>query len=207
MRPSTIVAAACMTCVVARAHADDLGLRGDFDAGIEIGGARIHDQGGMLSGGSLAAGVSWHELSLVGTYERDGFIASDGDPSVSVSRLGWRARYDLELNDDKLGRDGVRSKISWYFDAGTGEQLIRWEVLDSHRADFSVGTGLSMLGYDGRRDGMPLGMGLDIGFEMTSAAALPAVGPAGEVARTATMAASTSGRENAYMFTFAARFF
>ena len=195
-----------MTCVVARAHADDLGLRGDLEARIEIGGARIHDQGGMIFGGSLAGGVSWHELSLAGTYARDGFIASDGAPSVSVSRLGWRARYDLELNDDKLGRDGVRSKISWYFDAGTGEQLIRWEAVDSHRADFSVGTGLSILGYDGRGRGMPLGMGLDIGFEMTSATALPAIEPAGVAARTATIA-STSGRENAYMFTFAARFF
>jgi hypothetical protein len=47
-------------------------------------------------------------------------------------------------------------------------------------------------------------MGLEIGFEMTSAAALPAIEPAGEAARTATMAASISGRENAYMFTFAA---
>ena len=196
-----------MTCVVARAHADDLGLRGDFEAGIQMGGARIHDQGGMLAGGSLAAGLSWHELSLLGTYERDGFIASDdGNPSVSLTRLGWLARYDLELNDDKLGRDGVRSKISWYFDAGTGEQLIRWEAVDSNRTDVSFGTGLSIQGYDSLHHGMPLGMGLDIGFEMTSAAALPAIEPAGEAARTTTMA-STSGRENAYMFTFGVRCF
>jgi hypothetical protein len=204
MRPIVIAVAAVWMTSVARA--DDLGLRGDFDAGIEIGGARIHDQGGMLAGGSLAAGVSWHALSLVGTLNRDGFIATTGgDPSVSVTRLGWRARYDVELNDDKLGRDGVRSKISWYFDAGTGEQLIRWEALDSNRSDVSFGTGLSIVGYDGHHDGMALGMGLDIGFEMTSAAALPAIAPSGEVARTTIP--STSGRENAYMFTFAVRFF
>ncbi len=202
-----IVVVACMSGLTARARADELGLRADLEAGFQLGGARIHDQGGMLSGGMLAAGASWHALSLVGTLEHDGFNSNDGgNPSVSLSRFGWRARYDVLLNDDELGTDGARSKTAWYLDAGTGEQLIRWDAVDSQRADFSVGTGLSILGYDSHHHGMPLGMGLDIGFEMTSAAAVPAIEPARKTLSTAT-AGGAAGRENSYMFTFGTRFF
>jgi hypothetical protein len=190
-------------------HADELGLHGDVEAGLVIGGARIHDAGGMLAGLTLAAGASWHRFSLLGTYEHDDFIPNDSDPSVKVDRLGWRARYDQPLMDDVLGRDGWRSKWTWYFDAGTGEQQIHWDGSNSSRADIEVGTGFSLLVYDPHQKLFGPPWGLSFGFEMTSAAALPAIATPTDIARetdTTTMAPSTAGRENAYLFTFACRF-
>ena len=178
-----------------------------------IGGARIHDAGGMLAGGTIAAGGSWHALSLLGTFERDGFIPTDPtgptyqDPSVAVSRFGWRARYDLQLNDDKLGKDGWRAKWTWYFDAGTGEQRIHWDTTDSRRSDVEVGTGFSLLVYDPHQKYLGPPWGLSFGFELTSAAGLSALAPAGEAERVIETPGAPSARENAYLFTFTCRAF
>jgi hypothetical protein len=182
-----------------------------------MGGARIHDAGGMLYGVTIAAGGSWHHLSLLGTFEHDGFIPTDTDPSVAIDRFGWRARYDLQLNDDELGTGGWRSKWSWYFDAGTGEQQIRWDASDSSRADIEVGTGFSLLVYDPHQKLLGPPWGLSFGFELTSAAAQPAIAQAGEATRdigtadeatrNIVTAGAASGRENAYLFTFSCRLF
>lgn len=204
MRLSLIVVATVVTAGVARA--DDLGLHGDLETGLVIGGARIHGAGGMLFGATVALGGSWHNLSLLGTYERDGFIPTDQDPSVAIDRFGWRARYDQQLHDDKLGTGGWRAKWSWYFDAGTGEQLIRWDATDSRRSDIELGTGFSLLAYAPREKYLGPPWGLSFGFELTSAPALPAIAPAGEVARDIDMTPTASGRENAYLFTFSCHF-
>ena len=193
------------------ARADDLGLHGDVEVGLVIGGARIHHAGGMLYGGTVAAGVSWHQLSLLGTFDGDGFIPTEENPSVAVYRLGWRARYDPELGDEPLGKLGWRSKWSWYLDAGTGEQLITWDATDSHRADLEFGTGFSLLAYNRHENLLGPAWGLTLGFELTSAAALAALPPsyAGDAVPRDTNVmtpAASSGRENAYLFTFSCRF-
>jgi hypothetical protein len=205
MRLSAIVVA-IVAAASGAARADDLGPHGDLEAGLIIGGARIHDTGGMLSGVTIAAGGSWHDLSLLGTFERDGFIPTDQDPSVAIYRFGWRARYDLQLNDDELCTGGWRSKWSWYFDAGTGEQLIHWDATDSRRADIEGGTGFSLLVYDPHEKYLGPPWGLSFGFELTSAAALPAIAPTGDTTRDVVSAGAASGRENAYLFTFSCRF-
>jgi hypothetical protein len=206
MRLGAIVVAIAVAASGA-ARADDLGLHGDLEAGLIIGGARIHDSGGMLSGVTIAAGGSWHDLSLLGTFERDDFIPTEQDPSVAIDRFGWRARYDLQLNDDELGKGPWRSKWSWYFDAGAGEQLIHWDATNSRRADFEGGTGFSLLVYDPHQKLLGPPWGLSFGFELTSAPALPAIAPAGVAARDIVTAGAASGRENAYLFTFSCRLF
>jgi hypothetical protein len=205
MRIGAATAAVAM-CVAGRvARADDGGVRGDLEVGLVIGGARIHDEGGMIAGGTVAAGAGWHRWSLVATAERDTFIPPQ-DITPHVYRFGWRARYDLPFYDERLGRQGdARCRMSWYFDAGTGEQLVRWEGVGSHRADVALGTGFAWSVY--HRASHTPAWGLIMGFAITSAAALPAIDPAGEATRVSAAAGGASGRENSYVFTFGWRFF
>src|ERR1700721_2100954 len=140
MRLSTTMVA---MLVAARgvAHADDLGLHGDVEGGLVAGGAHVRDAGGALLGVTLAAGVTWNDVSLLGTLEDDDFTPTDTDPSVTVHRYGLRARYDVPLRDAELGTGGWRSKYSWYFDTGVGEQHITWNTTQLQRNDIEVGTG------------------------------------------------------------------
>lgn len=203
MRLSTLVVAIFMTASGV-ARADDLGLHGDFEAGLVAGGARIHDAGGALLGVTLAAGVTWNNVSLLGTIESDDFTPTDTSPNVTVHRFGWRARYDLPLLDRELRPGGWRSRYSWYFDAGTGEQLISWNASDSQRNDIELGTGFLLQAYGPHEwlRGPP--MGVNFGFELTSAPALAAIPTV--VARDTVTAPVTLGRENAYLFTFSCHF-